>query len=122
MAFPNILATLIFAMTDFIFLEIIAYVISIRSKRHAERFIFGVMAFSLIFFYANSLLQGTAVAFLSQLNIFILILILAVLFCFSILFLAKFTLNKKWKYRLVFYPLIFLVLLLIILWIIYYYA
>ena len=114
MGFWEILATLVFAVGDFIFVEIVAYLIEDNSDfKKSEYFVFGILCFSLLFFYISNLFQDLIVNFLSSFTWW-LIPMLIISLGFSILFLAKWVLGRKWSFRLVIIPLIVIILTFLI--------
>src|SRR3989338_9559196 len=100
-----ILSTINFAIFDFIFVEIVTYFLEKKTRfRKSEWYVFGIMVLSLIFFYISNLVQDSVVMLVNSLNWYWITLIFVIASSFSMVFLAKAILKRKWEFRLVLYP------------------
>ncbi|GBE20553.1 hypothetical protein BMS3Abin17_01294 [archaeon BMS3Abin17] len=118
----SVLVSLNYALIDVIFIEVIIFTLFKINDRNAikigsnkgkfkesEWFVFGFMIVSIIFFYLSNLLQNWAILQLTSLKWWLLLILLG-LSLLSTLFLAKCMLGRKWRFRLVLYPLILLII------------
>jgi len=110
-----IIALLTYALFDFIIAEIIGLIITEkRYFKKSEFFVFGMMFGGVTVFLISNIVQDWVVSILTNLG-FWTIVIFVFTFLANVFILAKFFLERTWKFRLVIVPLIIIGFMLLIL-------
>lgn len=111
----NGMAFLIFALSDFIIAELIALFINkTRHFKKSEYFVFGMMFTGITIFFISNIILNQAIKIIASLGL-LTIPIFIIMFCSNVVVLAKIELERRWKFRLVLYPLLIIVFTLIVL-------
>ena len=115
------LAKINYALIDFIVAEIIGLVI--EKKRHfkkSEFYIFLMILAGILFFFLSNTFQDFLISYFIILKAWLLIIFI-IIFSVNVFILAKFDLDRRWGFRLVWIPLtiigviiLFLIIYLII--------
>jgi hypothetical protein len=108
------LANINYALFDFIIAELIALFIMEDQKyfKKSEYFVFGTISMGIFIFFISNLFQESLVSYFISVK-YISLLIFVISFCINIFLLAKYELERKWTFRLVWIPLTIIGLLII---------
>lgn len=107
------LASLNYALLELIIAEIVGYIIiKTHYFKKSEYFVFMTIGFGLLIFFISGLLQDIIVGLLSRLKGWLLIPLI-IMICLNIILLSKIQLNRRWGFRLVIYPIIIILIIIL---------